>query len=246
MVRIVAFVVLALLGVVAVVLLAVLTFSIANLNPNAVPQVITVSGDGRIQATPDVAEITIGVVTTASTASEALEQNSVKTTQALQAIMNAGIPEKDIQTRGLSVQPVEAPRRTPDAPLQITGYRASNTVEVTIRDLSNNRVGVVVDAANKAGANVTGGISFRLENDQQARQDALTKAIENARAKADAMARASGKTIRGVRAVTESGVSVPVLQRAMAATADVAPAASAPPVQSGELTITARVTVVFE
>lgn len=236
---------LAVLGVVLAVLLGVLVFSVANLNPNAVPPGITVTGDGRAQAAPDVAEISIGVVTTAATAAEALTQNSTQSQQVIQAIRNAGIPERDIQTQGLSVQPVEAPRRNPGDPLQITGYRAQNTVEVTVRELADNRVGVVVDAANRAGANVTGGIRFRLENDQAARQEALTEAIENARQKAEAIARASGKTVRGVRAVTESGVSVPVLQRSAMA-ADAAQAAPAPPVQSGELTITARVTVVFE
>lgn len=90
------------LGVVVLAALAALVVTTTNLNTMlGAPSGVTVQGEGRVQASPDVAQITVGVTTQAPTAQDALEQSSASTERVVQAIRAQGISEKDLQTQGL-------------------------------------------------------------------------------------------------------------------------------------------------
>lgn len=170
---------------------------------------ITVSGEGTVHVDPDRARVRLGVESEAPLASDA----QVETNRIANAIMAAmeelGIAADDIRTSRLSLYPVYADR-TPDRPRgepEVAGYRATNTVSVTLEDLG--RIGAVVDAAIAAGANRVEGVEFELRNATEARGRALAAAVEDARAKAEAIAAALGVTLGSIVETTEQGVSSP-------------------------------------
>ncbi len=205
-------------------------------SPGATPRGIAVSGTGRIQARPDEAIVQAGVSTRAQTAQEAQAENNQQMQNVLNAIKALGIPDKDIQTTGVSLFPVITEGNT------VNGYNATNNVRVTVENI--DQAGAVLDAAVKAGANTASGISFTFKDETSLRNKALAAAAADARSKADALAAALGLQISGVQSVTESQVSIPVplaVPRAAAAPA----AAPSVPIEPGQQTVTAEITIVF-
>jgi uncharacterized protein YggE len=197
---------------------------------------ITVTGTGRIEARPDEAIVEAGVETRAPTAQEAQANNNTAMQAVIAAIKAQGIAAKDIQTSGVSLFPIISQNNT------VTGYNASNRVTVTVENV--DQAGVVLDAAIKAGANTASGVRFTFKDETALRNKALAAAAADARSKADALAAALGLQISGVQAVTEGQVNIPVPFVAPRAAA--APqAAPAVPIEPGQQTITADVTIVF-
>jgi uncharacterized protein YggE len=123
---------------------------------------------------------------------------------------------------------------------RITAYRAVNTLTVTINEL--RLVGPVLDEAVRAGANTISGPSFGLRDPSDARREALTLAVREAREKAEVIARAAGLQIKGIERIVEEGVDVQVrmLERAVPA-----PAQGSTPIEPGTVGVVARVTIVF-
>lgn len=144
--------------------------------------VVELSVTETVEARPDMAEVSAGVTTDAPTAVEAMRLNAVEMTRVIERIRALGIDEDDVQTTGINL----GARYDYDQPNQrqvFRGYRASNRVSVTLRDV--DEVGGVLDALVAAGATDIGGPNFSLENDSaakaQARQTAVRKAEEMAR-----------------------------------------------------------------
>jgi uncharacterized protein len=159
---------------------------------------LSLSAYGEAKAAPDMATITLGVVTEAATAAEAMAANATRMAQVTAALRRGGIAEKDIQTSGLNLNPQY--RYQENRPPLLTGYQASNMVTVTVRDLK--RLGQAVDATVGAGANQVHGISFGLENRAAAETAAREAAVRSLMEKAEFYARATGHRI--VRLVTLS------------------------------------------
>ena len=212
---------------------------------------LTVSGSGEVQAAPDIARLSLGVVTQNADAGEASAANAQKSAALIKAIKAAGVADKDIQTSGYSIFPQydlgRGQSNQPDyrAP-KIVAYQVSNTVRVVVRKITD--AGKVLDAGIKAGANDAGGISFDLNDDTRAKAqaEALTRAVADAKAKADTLGKAAD--LRGLRvdSIREGGSDEgprPVFRsmRAMSA----APGGNETPVQAGELTVSASVVVKY-
>ena len=196
---------------------------------------VTVAGSGTVSATPDQAEITIGVVTQASTAAQALAANSQAMERLLQSLGNLGIGPRDIQTTNISVSPQ---RRAPKEgqPPEITGYEVSNQVRVKVRDLA--RLGQVLDRQVSQGANLVYGIHFGLQEPAPLLDEARKRAMADARRRADLYAAAEGLKVGRVLSVQEAGVTPPGPAPRIAMSAAV-------PVAPGEQEIQASVTVTF-
>ncbi len=211
---------------------------------NPEPTGITVVGEGKAIATPDVAYVSLGVETTGDTAKAAMEENSRRMNEVVGQLKGLGIAERDIQTSGINLQPIYEPMRPEQTATRpnIVGYRASNTVTVTINDLA--QAPAVFDGVVKVGANSISGLQFGIKDESRLRQQALAEAAKQSQGKAKAIADALGVTITGVASVQEdfSGGPVP-LRDAKAALA--AEQAASTPVLAGELTITARVQVTY-
>ncbi len=203
------------------------------------PPTISVNGEATISVPPDLAQIDSGVTTEAKTAREASEANNKAMGIVLLALKNAGIAEKDFQTSRLSLSPQSAPGRTPNAPFQIVGYRASNRVTVTIRDIT--KVADTIDVLVGSGANEISGISFMVSKASKLLDDARAEAIADAKRKADIYAHAANVTIGAPISISEETAPGPVPYRKMAA--DMAASA---PVAQGQETLRVSVSVSYE
>jgi uncharacterized protein YggE len=155
-----------------------------------------------------------------------------------------GVEERDIQTSGISLQPIYRPRRADDETTpEIQAYRASNNVTLTVRDLS--QASAVLDGALANGANVLGGLRFGIANPDALQRQALAEATTNAQAKARSIAGAAGLGITGVLTITEESVSTPRPQQEAVARFALSADAASTPVQAGELVIRATVRVKY-
>lgn len=201
---------------------------------DATPQKgIAVVGEGSVTVAPDMAIVSAGVQTRAQTAKDAQAQNSTAMSTVLAQIKALGIAEKDIQTSGISLYPVNDNNNQP------SGYQAINTVTVRVQDVAS--AGAVLDAATGAGANTNVSIRFGLKDSSAAKSQALEAAAKDAQGKAAAIAKGIGVQLGAVEsAVEESSSPVPASDVRL-----VAAAAPSVPVQPGELTVTAQVRVTY-
>jgi uncharacterized protein YggE len=207
------------------------------------PPELTATGEGIVMATPDMASVTLGVISEGKTAAEAMAKNSGDMAAAIDAVKAAGVAEKDIATTGFNIGPVYSNPRPRDdgsseAP-RITGYQVSNDVRVVIRDLA--KAGDILDKVVAAGANRATSIDFDLADRKSAVDSAIKIAIADARARAELMAEASGVKLGRLVSVQagEGGGPMPRF--------DAAPMAmKAAPVMAGERQITANATLVYE
>jgi len=167
-------------------------------DPGTDTRTVTASGNAHIHAKPDEAVVTLGVRTSADTAQAAMDQNSQAMTEVLDALRALGLGDKDLATQSIDLSP-----RWDNRGQEVIGYEASNSVEVTIHDL--NMVGRVIDTGVSSGANIAGGIQFRVSDENQGVEDALASAVSDAKAKADAMAAAADATVGQAMTITQGG-----------------------------------------
>jgi uncharacterized protein YggE len=200
------------------------------------PATISVSGEAQVSVPPDLAEIDGGVTSEAKTAREASEANNAAMGKVLLALKGAGIAEKDFQTSRLSLQPQYANQGKP-GPNVVVGYRASNRVTIQLHDVS--KVASVIDTLVGAGANEVGGINFMVSEASKLLDDARTRAIADARRKAEIYAKAAGVTLGAPVSISESGGGpMPMRFRKMETAM-----AAATPVAQGEETLQISVSV---
>jgi uncharacterized protein YggE len=190
---------------------------------------ITVNGVGAAATTPDRAAFSFGVTTQAATATAALARNSDAIAKVIAALRSHGIPEADIQTQAVSLNP-----RTSDNG-EIVGYTASNSVSA---QSAVTKAGETIDAAAGAGATDISGPAFTASDEASLYRQALRAAVADAKAKAQALASAAGVSLGGVTSVVEgSSAPIPFVDKAAAPTTT--------PVEPGTQRITANVTVTF-
>ncbi len=206
--------------------------------------VIVITGEGKVTAQPNLAKIELGVRTEGATVKEAQKWNTEKMNAILSAVKELGVASKDIQTTGYSISPKQEWR---ERRVFITGYVVSQNATVKVRNLDN--VGETLAKAGELGANQIGGISFTIDDPTSLKDEARAKAIEDARKKADALAKQLGLTILKVVTFSESFSGypspIPMYNRGMAAPMAM-DAAPEPTIESGSLDVTANVSVTFE
>lgn len=201
---------------------------------------LTMTGEGRSAAAPDMATITLGVVAEADTARAAMDEASASVRALLEALTAAGIEGRDVQTSALTLNPLwNTYSETPSKP-EITGFTASNTVTVRVRALDG--LGAVLDRVLDTGANSFNGLQFGLQDPQPAEDAARTAAVADARRKAELVAGAAGVRLGPIVSITEAGGMMPPqpMMRMDAAMAE------SVPVAAGELEIVKQVTIVWQ
>lgn len=204
------------------------------------PPAISVNGEASVSVSPDLAQVEGGVSSEAKTAREASDANNAAMGKVLLALKGAGIDEKDYQTSRLSLSPQYSQAPTNRGPPQITGYRASNRIIIKVRDVA--KVASTIDTLVGAGANEIGGINFVVTQSSKALDEARTKAIADARRKAEIYAKAAGVTLGEPISITEEGAaSPPVFRSKMAAPMAIAPT----PVAPGEEQLSINVSVTW-
>ncbi|MEP9368475.1 SIMPL domain-containing protein [Xanthobacter sp. VNH20] len=202
---------------------------------------LTVIGQGEASATPDMASLSTGVLTVGKTADEALSSNSKSVADVIAAIQAAGVEPRDLVTSGFSIQPqyVYPQQGQREAP-RLTGYEVRNTVNVKVRDLS--KLGGLLDKLVQAGANQASGLSFSLQDPSAIEQQARLAAVEDAKTQAQSLAEAAGLRLVRIRRISPTHDMGGVAPAPMMMKAD----ARAVPVQAGETTARAQVTIVYD
>jgi len=193
--------------------------------PMHLPASITVTGSGTVTAPPDTAELTTGVVTQAPSAAQALAGNNAAMEALLKSLRSLGIAQKDIQTTNITVTPQHRQGKNDSQLPEITGYEVANQIRVKVRDLSS--LGRVLDELVTQEANVLSAIRFGVQEPTQLLDDARTKAMVDARRKAEVYANAAGVKLGRPLSVQEGGAVLPrplITSRAlMSAAVPVAP-----------------------
>ncbi|HXL98711.1 MAG TPA: SIMPL domain-containing protein [Rhizomicrobium sp.] len=224
---------------------ALLLASPASAQTISLAHTITIDGSATVYADPDHASMTLGVVTDGTTVGEALKQNNIKMDGVLSAIRALGVKQSELQTSAFSIEPQHP--RVKDGGIDyntISGYAVSNSVTVTVSDLT--KVGAIIDAAANAGANTSNNVTFEISNREELLDKVRAEAMRNARHKADIMANAVGATVGPLITVGNTMV------RSMAfEDAPMAPPPPPPPpppgtsILLGQLSVSANVTAVF-
>lgn len=207
-----------------------------------VTRTVTITGSGKVYLTPDVAYVTIGVHSEGENAAEAVAAKNAQAQEVTDALLAKGIAKKDIQTTTFSIYS----QQEYDANGNPTGkikYIVDNSVFVTVRYIP--KLGDVLDAALKAGANAISGIQFDVEDKTAALSEARKAAVNNARVKADELAEALGVSVGEVQTISESTSTGSQPMHDTGAAAPIAEPASVP-VQAGQMIFTVDVTIMYE
>ncbi len=207
-------------------------------------RLLTVGGEGKVTAPPDMALITLGVVSEADAAKVALQSNSEAMNGIVAALKAEGIEARDLQTSGFSVDPVysQPPQNDNNSASfkpEIVGYRVTNNLTLRIRDLT--RVGPLLDKVVTLGANSISGPTFTVEDPAPLQDQARQAAVKDALRKAKLYAEAAGITLGPIFRIEEGYASSPQPLAAGAARFDLA--AAPPPIEGGELSFDAQVTL---
>ena len=190
---------------------------------------ITVSGVGTVKTVPNEAQMSFGVETRRPTAQAAVGANADAMRKVINALRQARA--REITTQWVSVYPFTRNDGTVD------GYSASNSVSA-ISDIED--AGALIDAAAAAGANQVSGPGLSSSNAEALYREALAKAVDDARLRAEVLAKASGRSLGAITAIVEGGAQ-PTPQYRQAA----ADAASSTPIEPGQQETTASISVTF-
>jgi uncharacterized protein YggE len=237
-----------LLGLLLVFILSVAFFGTAAADgTDSTPaNVIMSTATGEILVTPDRAEISLTVETENTDVKVAQADNAKIMNYVMVALSSAGIPKEDIKTTGYNIYPVYDDNNSPFSK-KVKLYRVTNTVVITVKDIP--RAGEIIDICVANGANQVNYISFMLspEKERSYRTAALSKAVQQTRADADAVASAMGVNITGVRDAVIGSSLPPVVYDNVMLSSKMAGAAPAmpTPVTPGEVKVSAGVTVSY-
>lgn len=198
------------------------------------PRQVTVVGSGEVQGIPDTLTADVAVESVAPDVTAAMNRSSERQRAVVDALKERGVDTKDIRTTAVSLQPQYGENSV------ITGYRANNSISVTIRQIdsaSADLAAIVTAGGNEARID---SVSYSITDDSRLVSDARTRAFNDARTRAQQYAELSGLSLGKVISISEvaGGGPQPVPQRA--------PIAADVPLQPGQQTVGFSVTVVWE
>jgi uncharacterized protein YggE len=201
----------------------------ASADQPAAADTLVVTGVGSVKSAPDDASFSFGVETRGATAKAALADNGALVRKVIAALRDSGA--RDLATQYVSVWPISENGK-------ISGYSASNSVSATI---GVDKAGELVDAATEAGANNVSGPDLSQSDAEAVYRQALAAAVKDAKARAEALAKATGRSLSKIARISEGGEpAVPYYEKA-ALGAD-----AATPIEPGQRETSATVSVTFE
>ena len=226
---------------------------------NATKPTVSTAGTATTSVTPDKVSVTVGVETNGTTAQEAADRNADLMAQVIAALKELGVSDDQIATSSYSVYPVYSYKDMVNAcrvmegyPIppecyveqEITGYKAVNSVTVTLDVDGDVEASDVIDAAIGAGANNVNGVYFFVSQElqQQVRDSLIKEAIDNARHRADIAADAVGHSVSNVQSINLSDVYFPPMFYDRSALSE---AAVSTPLLPGEQEVSMTVNVSF-
>jgi uncharacterized protein YggE len=216
----------------------------ADSNIAAAEKTINVSGDGKVTVAPDLAYLSIGVLTENTSAAQAEKANSVSMNNVIDSIKKLGINADDIKTTNYSINPVYDYDKTTGSSI-IKGYTVLHSLTVTIRDIS--KVGQVIDAAVKSGANVSNDIVFGVSDYEKYYNMALINAVSNAVGKAQATSKYFNIPLTTPVKITENSSGVPTpYPVTMGGKFEASDSSASTSIQVGTYEIKANVSLVYQ
>jgi uncharacterized protein YggE len=215
----------------------------------AVSNTISVSGNGEVQAVPDIATVYVTIREDGKTQKEAQDKATAKESKVLEAIRGLGVEDKDIKTTSNSVNPqynrtdiVCITYPCPQPKQEITGYEAYESIEVKVRETED--AGKITAAITNAGAEFSGP-NYAIDEDEMYKDQAREKAIDDAREKAEKLAAQLGVHLVRITSFSENG-NYPMMYAKAEMAMDSSAGAPVPQLPKGENTITSSVTVTYE
>lgn len=227
---------------------------------------ISLSAEGKVSASPDTARFELSVLSEAKKPKDAQADNTKKMNAIIDFLKSQGVDAKDLKTSAYSLNPkyyypydyprIPCPMENevvsgsfscpPKFPL-IIGYEANQTLDVKVRNLE--LAGALLDGAVSNGANQAGGIQFFIDEPDKYKAEAREKAFQNAKEKAEVLAKTAGVRLGKVVTFFEGQISVPSIYRGESAflkASDEGGVASAPSLEPGSQDVSVTVNVVFE
>lgn len=198
---------------------------------------VTVVGEGQVQGTPDTLTANVGMEAIAPDVTGAMNQSSERQQAVIDALVGSGVDRKDINTTQVSLQPQFGTDGT-----VITGYRASNAIDVKIRDLNAASAALALIVSTGGDATRINSVNYSIEDDSQLIRDARARAFDDAKSRARQYADLSGLDLGKVVSISESAGAMPPptpMPRG-------AEAAMAVPLEPGQQTVGFNVTVIWE
>lgn len=207
----------------------------AQATDDAMNHTISVSGTGSISITPDISYINFGVFVEDKNPQVAMDSMASKASKILTELQKAGIKKEDIKTTNISLYPIYSwDKETGKQNLE--GYRASESFMVKV---GIDSVGKILALVNASGANEISGISFDTSNKDTIKLQAIEKAMEDARAKAEAALKGTNYKITGIKTISiESSIPSYPVYKNIAATESI-------PIEGGTVSVDANVSLVF-
>lgn len=249
-------------GIVAMALLAVAVFSVASyaytysrsIEPSAFRSFST-EGEGKVIVIPDVAEFSFTVLTQGGTDLASLQkENSSKTNGAIAFVKSKRIADKDISTQSYTITPRYkhfdcqsfpfGEKTVSCPPSEIVGYEVSQTTLVKTRNF--DVVGELLSGVVENGANSISQLSFTIDDPTRAENEARAQAIENAKEKAKAIAKAGDFRLGRLLSIQEGGIAIPFTRKSLGGGGTFEAAAAAPAIEPGSQDIRVSMTLVYE
>lgn len=210
---------------------------------------LSVSGDAQLMVPPDQVSIELGVSTSADSAQKAMNANNSAMEKVLTTVKNMGLESATINTRQFQLQPIWSPRppgAAADWQAHIISYRASNSLLVSTSQIG--LAGEIIGNATAAGANRVNSVSFGLSDPRAHREAAIAQATANAESDAQSLAAAAGQTLVRILSLNldHSNASPVRLRKENTMRSAMAQDASAPPLEAGDVTVRASVSIRYQ
>jgi uncharacterized protein YggE len=173
---------------------------LAQAAENSVARTLMVNGKGELFVKPDIAYIQLGLETIGATAKDAHSQNAKEFANIFNALKGLNIPEKDIKTVRFNTYPHYEWTNNKQ---ELKGYKVEQILQVTYRDI--DKIGTLLDKLSAAGVNRVENVQYSSEKLEDYQLQALELAIDNAKKKADRMAKKAGVQVTGVQQIIENG-----------------------------------------
>lgn len=217
---------------------------------------ITVSGQGKVYAKPDIALVSLGVTAQATTVADVTKNNTTKMNAVIDAVKKLGVDEKDIQTTNYNLTPVYE-RTVTATPMiypsvvstatstKLTGYKLEQDVQVKIRDFT--KIGDIISKATTSGSNLVGDLQFTIDNPEQFKEQARAKAIAEAKANAKNLAKESGISLGKIINIYENNYYAPMYSSSVKGIGGgVADSAPVPTIQPGQQEINITINLTYQ
>lgn len=222
-----------------------------KLNTATTANTVSFSGEGKVLAKPDIAVISLSIVTQALTSKEAQDNNSAKSKAVVNFLKKQDVAEKDIKTTGYNIYPQYTYPRPQsgasylmpiDGGPKISGYQVVESLEVKMRDLT--KVSQILDGVVAAGANQVGQLTYQIDNPEKIKDEARAKAIADAKSKAKSLESQIGIKLGKIVNFSEgfNGYPIPIMLESRVVGKDL----GGPSVPSGENEIMVSVTLTYQ